>query len=66
MAESRRFEARAGSMARSRRVGSIGANRADRLGRGRSHDSVPCGIELDAGDTRDSITRVGAREDPCG
>jgi hypothetical protein len=35
-------------MAQSRRVGSIGANRADRLGRGRSCGSVPRGIESDA------------------
>jgi hypothetical protein len=47
MAESRRFGARTGSTARSRRVGSIGANRANRLGRGRSRGSVPRGIESD-------------------
>jgi hypothetical protein len=35
-------------MARSRRIGSIGANRADQLGRRRSRSSVLRGIELDA------------------
>jgi hypothetical protein len=35
-------------MARSRRVSSIGANRADRLGHGHSRGSVPRGIESDA------------------
>jgi hypothetical protein len=38
----------AGSTARSRHVGSIGANIADRLGHGRSRGSVPRGIESDA------------------
>jgi hypothetical protein len=48
MTESRRFGARAGSTTRSRHIGSIGANRADWLGRGRSRGSVPRGIESNA------------------
>jgi hypothetical protein len=44
-----------------RRVGSIGANRANRLGRGRSCDSVPHRIESDARAARTIQSRGWAR-----